>query len=197
MRSAGQIRFLVNEQQRGAGGFHRVLDLGVLLGGERRVQRRAGGNVAGLEHRFSGGEALRRIGVHQRQRADGGGKLAAHAVVGAHFGQVSGGRGDRLAGQRVERLVALHDEQRLVVRVHGELALVHRLQDNPGARMAGGGNKGNGINRVGKLVGLKLFNGGVERLRARCGCQGGGEKRQRTAQGHQEGSHEQSDPWNA
>ncbi len=149
----------LRQQRRGAGLLQAALHARVGFAGERRIEGRERGGVAGLEHRIGGVAAGGGVGGEQVQTAEGGVDRAAHPVVDAHGLEAVGAHGG--AGTGVGHRGAVLDGERLVVRAVEQAVVGERTQDRPGLGIAAGGERRDAGLDVGIAVAGEPGIGGV------------------------------------
>jgi hypothetical protein len=154
------------DEDGGAHALERGLQRGIALGLARPSRAAAAGpRRALLEQLGHAGAARLDVGREQLQRAQRGLQRAAHAVVVDHVLGV-GRHGARRARGRIDRLVALHDED-LVAR-DLDRVVEQRLHERPEARIGPG--RGGLVQRGDALVAVTRRDGQRLLGRQREGC---------------------------
>ena len=121
------------------GTLHQHLDPRILLRRQGLVQQRDGFRVAVLQDCFGSGPALRRVGAHQCQAADGGGDIAAQPVVDLDLiGRVARNGRQFCTAQRIGcgiiRAIARTDKHRFVSLRNIKIAGTQCVENGSGAR---------------------------------------------------------------
>ncbi|MHC2360153.1 hypothetical protein ACVIOG_002294 [Rhizobium leguminosarum] len=137
------------EQQHCARRFHRILDLCVLFGRQRRVQQVEIGGVGIFQEALRRGKPRGTVRAHQRQLAGGGANDAAKRVVDLDLRHqiridiCSGFAGDRIGIGRFVIGTPL-EKNRAAIRIDVEKAVAQLLQDLADMLVLGGDQRFDG-----------------------------------------------------